>query len=211
MAADTYDLLTLSEGKAAINVRDFDEKYTVDLEGYITAASQRIVDLCGPVVYRTFTAEVYDGGVGYVELRNAAYGPLAVTTIGSAAEYDSGGVATTLTAEDYATKPADGFLVEPETRIVRRRVGGSAGWFLSGSRNLVFTYTSGRAASTATVPAKFKTAAQILVAHLWRQRGPQAGAYRNDTDGGPMFGVAPFATPKAVTDLLSSEIPPAVG
>lgn len=203
--ADTYDLLTLTEGKRAINVPDATTTYDTELAQIITAASQRIVDLCGPVVNRTFTTEVYDGGQSFVFLRNAALGELAVTTITAAAEYDTAGTATTLTLEDYDTKPSDAYIVNSATGQVFRRSSGSAYTFVDGSGNVVFTYTSGRAANTAAVPAKFKAACQIMVAHLWRQRGPQAGAFRNDTDSGPAYGVAPFALPRAVEDLLAYE------
>lgn len=206
--ADTYDILTPAEGKNAINVEVSDIEVDSELAGVITAVSERIVDLCGPVVNKAFTNEAYNGGLEEIVLRNAAIGDKATTTISAAAEYTAAGVATTLTAENYNTKPTNGYLIEPETGIVYRRRNGYGYCFWPGTRNVVFTYTSGRAASTAAVPAKFKTAGLIMVAHLWRQRGPQAGAYRTDADGGPMFGVAPFSVPRAVTDLLAREIRP---
>lgn len=208
--ADPYDLLTLDEGKAAINVQGLEAKYDLAVDAYITAASERIVDMCGPVVDRTFTGEVYDGGAGWIALRNAAFGPLAITTIDALSEYDYTGTATALSVEDFDTKPVYGFMVDAALGVIRRRSSGSGYVFVAGSQNVVVTYTSGRAASTATVPSKFKVAAQILVAHLWRQRGPQAGAYRTDTDSGPMFGVAPFAMPRAVEDMLAYDRRPPV-
>lgn len=204
--ADTYDLVTLDEAKNAIKVKSAVPNYDIDLAEIVTAASQRIVDLCGPVVTRTFTNEMYDGGAAYVVLRNVAIGPLAATTVTSLVEYDGAGNAKTLTAEDFDTKPDDAFLIEPETGIVFRRSRASDYNFASGRRNVVFTYASGRAASTAVVPAKFKSAAETMIAFLWRERGPRAGAYRTDTESGPIFGVAPFATPNAVVDMLSKEI-----
>lgn len=206
--ADTYDIITLAEGKDSINVEVTDTSLDTEIALVITAVSQRIVDLCGPVVNRTFTNEAYDGGTYELLLRNAAIGDLATTTISAAAEYTQAGVGTTLTAETYNTKPADGYLIDPEAGIVYRRRTGYGYWFWPGKRNVVFTYASGRGANTAAVPPKFKEAAQIMVAHLWRQRGPQAGAYRTDVDGGPMFGVASFSLPKAVTELLRREALP---
>lgn len=206
--ADTYDIVSLAEAKLAVNVEAADTAYDDELAAIVTASSQRIVDACGPVVNRTFTAETYDGGGTCIMLRNAAIGPHASTTIASLAEYDTAGTATTLSAEDYDTKPTEAYIVDPETGTVWRRQSGTDYAFYAGRRNVVATYTSGRGASTAAVPPKFKTACALMVAHLWRQRGPQAGAFRSDVDGGPVFGVASFALPKAVKDLLSVELRP---
>lgn len=204
--ADTYDFVSLAEAKTAINVEASDTTYDTELAVVVTGVSQGLVDLCGPVVNRTYTAETYDGGHPTILLRNAAVGMLATTTISALAEYNEAGTPTTLSAEDFDTKPAQAYVVDPETGIVHRRANGFDDWFALGRRNIVATYTSGRGANTAAVPPKFKTGAALMIAHLWRQRGPQAGAFRTDTDGGPMFGVAPFSIPNAVTDLLRHEL-----
>lgn len=207
--ADDYDLLTLAEGKSYVgqdtNTSDVLEEA---LARAISGASQRLVDVCGPVVNRTFTDELHHGGDTELVLANAAWGPDAVTTIASLAEYDTAGVATALTAEDYETKPAYGFVLTQPTGTVTRRYSGADAYFASGHLNVVVTYTSGRAAQIADVPAKFKEACGVMLAHMWRQRGPQAGAFRGDLDGQPIFGVAPFALPRAVTDLLAHDIRP---
>lgn len=207
--ADTYDLLTLAEGKAAIGQSANSEVgFVARLESAITAVSQRIVDLCGPVVTRTFTAETYDGGDGDIILRNAAWGDLATTTIASLSEYDTSGAATALTAEDFDTKPADGYLIVARRATITRRSSGGRYYFAPGIDNVVVTYTSLRAATTAAVPAIFKDAARTMLAHTWRQQGPQAGTARSDVDGAPIFGVAPFSVPRAVTDMLTHHIRP---
>lgn len=207
--ADTYDLLTLAEGKAAIGQDSNSESaFVARLEGAITAVSQRIVDVCGPVVTRTFTNETYDGGDCDIVLRNAGVGALVTTTISSLAEYDRAGSSLTLTAEDYDTKPADGYRLIQRIATIERRSSGYRYRFEPGEDNVVVTYTSARAATTAAVPPKFKTAASTFLAHLWRQQGPQAGAFRTDLDDGPMFGVAPFALPRAVVDMLAHDIKP---
>lgn len=207
--ADTYDLLSLAEGKNAVGQdTNTDSTFVTALEIAITAASQRIVDFCGAVVTRTYTAETHDGGGPTITLRYAGWGDLATTTVASLSEYDTTGTATALTLEDYDTKPADGYLVRSRTaELVRRASGGSAN-FTPGYDNVVVTYTSARAANTAAVPAKFKEACKIMLAHMHRQKGPQAGAFRGDVDDGPIFGVAPFILPRAVTDLLAHEIRP---
>lgn len=208
--ADTYDLLTLTEGKRAVGqATNTDSGFVADLESAITSVSQRIVDICGPVVTRTFTSETYDGGSSDIVLRNAAWGPLATTTISAISEYDTTGTATALTLEDYDTKPTEGFLVIAPSATVLRRYSGGIARFTPGIDNVVVTYTSSRAANTAAVPAIFKEAARVMLAHVWRQRGPQAGAFRNDLDGQPVFGVAPFSLPRAVTDNLAHHIHPA--
>lgn len=206
--ADTYDLLSLAEGKRAIGQEtNVDPGFVTELEAAITSVSQRLVDICGAVVSRTYTSEKYDGGDYYLTLRNAGVGELVTTTISSVTEYDTGGTSTALSEEDYDTKPANGYLYEADTATLYRRSSGADVCFAAGRRNVLVTYTSSRAATTAAVPAKFKQAAGIMLAHLWRQRGPQAGAFRTDVEG-PMFGVAPFALPRAVLDILRHEIKP---
>ena len=206
--ADTYDLLTLAQGKRAVGQpNNTDTGFEEDLATAITAVSQRIVDITGPVVTRTYTAETYNGGDTEITLRNAAWGPLATTTVASLSEYDTTGTATALTLEDYDTKPVEAFMViAPKAQLVRRYSGGFSR-FTPGLDNVVVTYTSLRAANTATVPAIFKSAASTMLAHIWRQRGPQAGAFRDDTEG-TIFGVAPFSLPRAVTDMLKHHIHP---
>jgi hypothetical protein len=204
--ADQYDLVSLTEAKLGLNIPTATTTYDTELALVITAVSQRIVEECGPVVNVTRTNEVYDGGYSDLMLRNAAWSPTVSIGTVSISEYDSTGALTTLSAEDFDTKPADGFIVNTTEGSILRRWSGGVGRFAPGVQNILVTYTIGRAANTAAVPAKFKVAANITINHIWTNLGARSQAARaGDVDGGLAFGIPPFALPKAAIDLLHGE------
>lgn len=191
----TLDLVTLSEAKQSLDLTS--NQNDTMLAAWITAVSLRVDEICGPVVVRTLTAETHDGGGGWISPK---YLPLSsVTTI---VEYDTAGAATTLTAEDHDTKPADAFLVDGE--MIRRRSSGGDATFAYGRRNVLVTYVAGRYATTATVTEQFKRATLIVLAHMWRsERGAGSNTFGQDGDL-IEFGPAWFI-PKRAADLLGYE------
>src|ERR1051325_215264 len=183
MAADpTVDVVTLDEVKPGLNIDESDTTYETELATIITAVSQRFRDLCGPIINTTYTDEVYSGGCDGIVLRNAsAVSKTATTTISAVKEYDTSGALTTLSSEDFDTKPADAYLLstDPGERnlLIRRSAGGDY-YYAFGRSNVLVTYTTGRAANTATVPAKFKQAAIITINHIWTNLGAPCGTAR---------------------------------
>lgn len=194
------DLVTLGEAKAALRL----PSNTNDglLGSWITAVSVRVDELCGAVVVRTVTDELHDGGAGFVA---PVYVPISSVT--SISEYDSAGTATVLSAEDYDTKPADGWLVDGE--LIRRRSSGADAVFAAGRRNVRVTYVSGRVANTAAVTEQFKRAALVIVAHMWREEHGQASTSFAADDGLVTVG-AGWAIPRRARDLLGDQIRPRV-
>lgn len=199
--AETLDLLTLDEGKRALNIPLADTSFDTEVASYITAVSQRIDDLCGPVVKRTVTGEVQDGGSDVVF---PTYSPvLSVTTV---TEYLSG-TGTALTAETLTT--AGDYLVEDlgthNSRIMRRsRFGGRP----FGAGKIAITYVAGRVNDTASVSPKFKQGAAKMLSHMWK--GDQgAGSATFGAPETPLLGLG-FAIPNAVVELLAQEIAPPV-
>ncbi|HWH31205.1 MAG TPA: hypothetical protein VNU01_00895, partial [Egibacteraceae bacterium] len=162
--SDTLDILTLAEGKTACNITG--TGHDTELAQFITAVSRRIDELCGPVVNRTVTDELHNGGRGFIRPRKTPVD--SVTTL---VEYRHT-TDTSLTEETNATKQADGFMVDEEwahnVRIIRRTSGSDAA-FPAGRRNVVLTYVAGRAANTAAVDAKFKRAAGDMLQRMWRR------------------------------------------
>lgn len=200
--ADTLDLVTLAEAKSALNI--VDTTHDTELASFITAVSRRLDDLCGPIVKRTVTDELHAGGTESVILRQAPAAESATTTITSVKEY-SAGTATTLTAETVTTSTTDDYSFDPTTGVLRRRSTWSNRDFAT--QNVVVTYSAGRYASTAAVDPKFKQAAGIMLAHLWRSTQGISGRF-----GPGEVLTTPFALPNAVVDLLAGEIqPPVVG
>lgn len=200
------DLITLNEAKATLNISSGELEHDEEIARFVTAVSERIDDLCGPVVARSVT-ELHDGG--RYALRPRSTPVSAVTTLTEYAHTTP----TVLTAETNVSKPADGYLLVDEwvhnVQIVRRS-GGSDSYFPSGRRNVELVYSSGRAATTADVPDVFKMAAALTVQHMWR---PSAGGWAQsmqfDDTGRPSSPVAAWMVPKAVKELLADELRPA--
>jgi hypothetical protein len=190
--ADTLDVLTLAEAKAALNIPASNNDYDTELAQVVTAASRFIDDVFGPVVQRTITDERHDGYAGTVDLDHAP-----VVSITSVKEY-SGGTASTLTAETETI--AGTYRVDLEQGIIYRRSTWVAYRFAS--QSVVVTYVAGRAATTAAVDAKFKEAGAIAAIHLWQHRGSGNGIGVVGGDG-ERFGNVPFSSDVLRRKLLA--------
>ena len=164
--ADTLDVLTLVEGKEAINITRDDQNDVV--ARHITAVSRLLDRECGPIVQRTVTAEVHDDPGAAVSLR---YAPVA--SIGTVREAFPGEV-TTLDVCGFGDS-IDGYYAEPDFRggtllsgsILRRRLGVAGDW--SRGVQVEVTYTAGRYATTEDVDARFKDCAGSILRRLWKR------------------------------------------
>lgn len=175
----TESILTLTEAYRAIN--DPTNVTTVtgggsgthddELTIWLNAITQRIEDLCGPVVNREVT-ELHDGGAHRVFPRSTPV--YAVTSVTEYADT----TATVLAAETNAAKTSDDYLVDGtggHHRSLARRSSGGDATFASGRQNVEVVYDAGRATSTSTVPSKFKMAAGAILRRLWaRESGSWA-------------------------------------
>lgn len=202
MADDTLALLTRQEAYEAINdpASAIEQSSTRDVEivdMWVPAVSRRIDDLCGPVVARTITEELHDGGVRKIWLHHT---PIYAVT--SVTEYDDT-AAVTLTAETNAAKPSDAYLADGPGRYDRyllRRSDNADAMFESGRRNVVVTYEAGRFADTASVDAKFKLAAASILRRLWSR---EAGAWARGGDPFAEAGAGSVGFFKAVDPMVS--------
>lgn len=205
--ADTLDLLTLDEGKRALNIPLADTTFDTEVASYITAVSQRIDDLCGPVVQRTITGETHDGGAAYIF---PVHTP--VVSVTSIAQYLSG-TATTLTAETVSSSTSSNYLLTDagtHASLVRRRSSWSDSVFPAGRANVVITYVAGRFANTAGVSPKFKQGAAKMLSVMWKgDQGAGTVTFGAPVDDGDL-GIIGFAIPRAVLELLAEEIRPRV-
>lgn len=202
MAAEATDVITTAEAKLAVNIPSANTDHDSEIEVTVSAISRMLDELCGPIVIRTLTAEEYstNGNIS-IELRSRPVN--AITTV---VEYESDGTSTTLSAEDYDTKPDDAYLLERAERprwLARRSAG--LPYFFPRHGTVLVTYDAGRYASTAAVGRVFKQAAQIIFAHLWR--------VEQGTGNLPFGGVeeaqvtpAGFAIPNRAARLLADEM-----
>lgn len=203
-AGDPLDVLTLYEAKEELGIGLSDTSKDGVLARKITAVSQRLDQACGPIVQRTVTGEVLEGGGHEAWVK---FGPVFSWT--TVAEY-SGTVAQVLDPEDYDTQPAYGYVAQrggtPTSvysgRLSRRSAGGSL-VFPVGPEAVRVTYVAGRYVDTAGVDALFKEAAAVMLQNAWR---PQEAAVQSlgefdvPAQNFPRFGI-----PNYVRDMLAEE------
>jgi hypothetical protein len=199
--ADTYDLLTLAEGKSVIRVDTTDISYDDVIVRLITTVSRRLDEAIGPTVQRSVTDERHDGGRPRIELQ---YGPVSAVT--AVTEYQST-VPVLLTEEVPGLEPVDAWYGEryaPNRRlysgIIARRLGGFPYNFWCGAGNVVCTYTAGRSASTGAVDARIKEGAAVTLKNWWRTYEQSVGGM-GEFDV-PHVNFPTFAIPAAVREML---------
>lgn len=162
--ADALDILTLPEAKTAINIDSLNIDHDDEIAQQVTAVSRLIDDECGPVVQRTITAELHDGGSSLIMLRH--YPVASITTLREAA----GSTITTLSAVAFGGT-GDGYSLRDG--VLSRRAGGRVTSWTYGDAVEV-TYVAGRYATTAAVDAKFKSCAAAILRRIWKR---EAGAW----------------------------------
>lgn len=203
----TNDILTLAEAKNHLDEGQLDVTREDLIEQAVTGLTSRLERDIGPVVQRTITDELVDGGRPFVKLRHRP--AASITTVTEA----SGTSTTVLTAEAFAT--AGGYLAEPHRfhdgllsgRLIRRSGFAPICW-ASGLSNVQVTYEAGRFTTTATVESDYKEALAIMLLNWFRasQDGVQAvGEFQT-----PQVNFPTFAIPNAVRSLLWTEFRPAI-
>lgn len=200
--ADTLDVLSLADARNEVGITAGVTTWDAKLEPLITAISRRLDDVCGPIVNRTVTAELHNGGTSRIRL---LYRP--VSSITSVTEYRYT-TSQALAAETLTTKSSNDYLLD-DARVGRlfRRTGGSDSTFPCGRRNISVTYVAGRAADTAAVDNRFKEAARVCIKHLWRAENT-TGSATYGAVGVEEFvpGLPAWAIPRAALELVRNEL-----
>jgi len=164
--ADTLDVCTLEDVKAALGMQD--GSFDAELADYITAVSRMLDKKCGAIVQRTITAEELTS----TWASNMAPYPLAsfrfvpIVTVTTLTMYE-GTTATVLTEQTPGTAPSDGYRLDRDTGSVRRLRAGAPYPFPAFS-TLVATYSAGRYATTSAVDERFSSAAKLTIVEEWR-------------------------------------------
>jgi len=145
---DTYALLTVDEGRDALDLGDnHDQDDSVIL--YINGITELIERYCGrEFLTRTYTTETFDGDGTNKYLVKQGTGITSITTV--------------VYNEDGDTVPAASILFNPVGEIYL-----DDGYsFESGYQNCSVTYVAGEAA----VPDSIRIAALMVLSHLWKMR-----------------------------------------
>ena len=196
----TYDLLTLTEARDALSQDPLSTGDEEILKGYITAISTRLDEVCGPIVQRTITDELHDGGNSRIWLKNTPV--VSITTI---TEY-SDTTGTVLTEQTPTVHTDYNYIKTLSTGLITRTQSGAYTYFEPGVNNIKVTYVAGRYENTNEVAALFKIAAGAFLAHVWKMnKGMGSDIYGSYDAGTPII---TFALPKRVIDLLGTEIKP---
>lgn len=190
------DLLGTLEAKQYLGISASDSTKDTLVAAYTTAASVRIVNGVGPVVYGTLT-ETYSGGGTAIYLRSTP-----VQGVTQVVEYDET-TASTLTASTNSSQPSDAYVVDLVNGKLTRRDLNATAWFPVGIDNVQVTYVAGRAADTASVPERYKVACGLMLQSLWRSQ--QTSAAQVDEFDVPQSNFPRFAVPNAVKELLADE------
>ena len=196
----TLDIVTLAETKTHLNKTNTTDD--AELAGFISAASEKVDEIAGPVVQRSVT-ETYSGGYprGEVQLVLRKRPVVSVTSVTQNA--------VVMDPSLYSLNVQLGVL----TRVTSYTGGLFRTWFLPGTDNIVVVYTSGRVVDTASVAAAFpklRMACLELVAHWWRNtqlgrstnRGTQLGG---DDSSSYLTQGHGFAVPNRVNELIGNQ------
>lgn len=199
------DILTEAEANEAVNASDVGA-HAAELARAISAVSQVIDAMCGPVVARAVT-EVHDGAVSTIW----PYQP-PVLSVTSVTEFD--GTTQTVLDDESAfgtVAGSSGFVLSADGFRITRRSGGSAYRFAS---QVQIVYQAGRYATTDDVGERWKYAAGAILQRLWKREG-SAWAYTPDyftnTDESTVSAGFFRAIAPMVDEFLADQrLPPAV-
>lgn len=205
------DVVSYDLARQALSIGPVDTSRKVLLESAIEAVSQRMDELCGPIVQRTVTEIIEVPRWERVTDLRITGGP--VTSITSVKSYEDG-VETTLTAETLTV--AGDYLAELAPRVrpdgtsqmlsgrLLRRSSFSDWWWTCGTRIQV-VYTAGRYATTAAVADRFTQAALIALRSLWRTYQSQVATASDGDYAAPFQAFPSVAIPAAALELVAAD------
>ena len=203
--AEATDILTFDEALEAIGATNVGDN-SLALERMVSAVSQVIDSMCGPVVAREVT-EVHEGSVGAVWLFQPP-----VLSVTSVSEFD--GTTTTALTDESAFGTVGGtvgFVLSSDGSRIERR---SGGYGYSFARQVQVTYQAGRYADTDSVGARWKQAAAAILARMWKREGSawaySPDFYANTDEQATSTGFFRAVAPMVDEFLWDEKLPPAV-
>lgn len=203
--AQLTDILTLTDARSIIRKAPSNTQHVARLEALVSAISQRIDELVGPVVRRDVTGEQLEvcRAGDAVRLRRRPVASVSTVKVWSS------GVATTLTAETLMT--AGGYLAEKDPddptllsgRLLPRSNWGGSYW--AGS-TMEVTYTAGRFADTAAAAgSRYWHAAATTLKSMWRSEELTVQLDDNDFYE-PGAALPGFLIPNAAREFIADQI-----
>lgn len=183
--ADAGLLISLSEAKSHLRIRDSDSQYDSDILEWIAACTEIVEFYVGPCVPRT-VVEYADPGWTLLLKQSP------VMSIQSIIPYGWNGASFTPTDVSFQ-----------EDGVVRSKTRRFFGW---GPYEV--TYTAGRQ----VVPGSVAQAVKIILSHMWEtQRGASGLPYQNQDSISPLPGLGYTIPNRALELLKAKDRGPAVG
>ena len=206
------DVISYDRARQALSIGAVDESKRMLLEAAVTAVSQKLDDVCGPIVQRTLTEVIDVPRWEHVTDLRISGGP--VSSITSVKSYENG-VESTLTAETLTV--AGDYLAELQHRVrpdgtsqmlsgqLRRRSSFSDWWWTCGTRVQV-VYVAGRYANTAAAAgSRFEQAAMVTLRSLWRTYQSQVATQLDGDYAAPFQAFPSFAVPAAALEMVAAD------
>lgn len=172
------DVISLDEAMTAITMTGSGAKHGEQVSLFVSGISERMDALCGPIVIREIEGEIhYPDPYGNIALRTPY-----VIEVTSLTEY----VAGTGTELDAETLTVEGGFLLRNGLVGRRSAFGVSAW--QGAAVSV-SYTAGRYETTAEVGARFKLAAEQIIARMWPQYAAawSRGGVLDSPEDGPAY------------------------
>jgi hypothetical protein len=164
MPAVATNIVTLDEAKTQLNIDSNVTTFDVQLNDYIAAASQMIVNRIGPVAGSPTVSEWHDGGSTDILLYDE--GPIqSVTSVTES----MGSVVYTLsqvTLDSGSVTTPFGYTVDLDLGLLVRRAAGVAVPFAAGEANIHVTFVAGYA----TTPPDITLKTLLLLQRMWETR-----------------------------------------
>lgn len=191
-------IVELDDVKQYLNFPSTERSHDGELATLIAGVTPVVEGIVGPIVPRTYTAEAYDGGSPFIQLRHRpVISVSAVTEYWGSVAYTLAQVATPDLGSTYS------YSFEAGGRLVRRNAGGGTQAFPSGFGSVLVTYIAGRAVTPPNV--RLATLELVRVNYQQTQQGgrPTFGSPGQEDSfaGYQMLG---FFVPNRVRELLAS-------
>jgi len=196
LASSTPQLVSLGQVKDYLNISNVDRARDEKIRTMLLGITPVVEAITGPIIQRTYTNEMHDGGTERIRLLHAP-----VQNVISVTEY--------LANVEYRLQQVPqgrpdlgsmwSFMFEPDRQIVRRSPGGGTQPFFGGTDSISVTYVAGLDAVPPTVA---EAACELVRVHFQatQQGRPRPGINSYDDEPGtPVLG---FFVPNRVRELL---------
>jgi len=180
--ADLRSFISLSDAKDSLNLAQSVTTYDDELRLFISAATDVIEFMAGPLQLATRT-DTFNGGGSTVLL--TAQGINSVTSV----------------TENGVTLPASSYSTNTKAGSVSKMIGNTIYYFLPGFQNITVTYSVG----SAVIPTAVQLAARELVRHWWQfgQQGNRPSFGANSIGEYDGVSVSGYSIPNRVVQLLN--------